>query len=61
MRKAVESLTEVQAELGDRGLGLKVFDNYCPCGVTEGMWKSYQDPGYVADPAEALAATVDAR
>jgi D-alanyl-D-alanine dipeptidase len=61
LRKAAEPLTEVQAELGDRGLGLKVFDDCRPYGVTESMWKPYQDPGYVADPAEAPAATVNAR
>ncbi len=51
-KPAAESLTEVQEELRDQGLGLKVFDGYRPYEVTERMWEPYQDPDYVADPAE---------
>lgn len=51
-KPAAESLTEVQEELGDQGIGLKVFDGYRPYEVTERIWEPYQDPDYVADPAE---------
>jgi zinc D-Ala-D-Ala dipeptidase len=51
-KPAAESLTEVQEEFGDQGLGLKVFDGYRPYEVTEKIWEPYQDPDYVGDPAE---------
>ena len=45
MRKpAAESLTEVQEELGDQGLGTKVFDGYRPYEVTERMWDLVRTP-----------------
>jgi zinc D-Ala-D-Ala dipeptidase len=51
-KPAAETLTEVQEEFGDQCLGLKVFDGYRPYEVTEKIWEPYQDPDYVADPAE---------
>ena len=51
-RPAAESLVEVQQDLEERGLGLKVFDAYRPYEVTERMWEPVQNPGYVADPAK---------
>ena len=45
VRKPVaESLTEVQEELGDQGLGTKVFDGYRPYEVTERMWDHVRTP-----------------
>ncbi len=47
---AVKALQLVQAELNQRGLGLKVFDAYRPYSVTEKMWEPIKDDRYVADP-----------
>ena len=49
---AVESLLAAQADFATRGLSLKVYDAYRPYEVTERIWEPYQDPDYVADPAE---------
>jgi zinc D-Ala-D-Ala dipeptidase len=51
-KPAVESLSEAQEDLKERGLELEVFDGYRPYRVTEKMWEPYQDPDFVADPAE---------
>lgn len=51
-KPAAEFLSEVQEDLKERGLELKVFDGYRPYEVTERMWEPYQDPDFVADPAE---------
>ena len=50
-RSAAERLARVQAELRERGLGLKVFDGYRPLAVQQALWKVKPDPRYVADPA----------
>jgi len=47
---AAKALQLVQAELNQRGLGLKVFDAYRPYSVTEKMWEPIKDDRYVADP-----------
>jgi zinc D-Ala-D-Ala dipeptidase len=51
-KSAAESLGEVQEDLRERGLELKVFDGYRPYEVTEKMWEPYKNPDFVADPAE---------
>ncbi len=51
-KPAVESLSEAQEDLKERGLELEVFDGYRPYRVTEKIWEPYQDPDFVADPAE---------
>ena len=51
-KPAVESLSEAQEDLKERGLELEVFDGYRPYRVSEKMWEPYQDPDFVADPAE---------
>ena len=51
-KPTAEFLSEVQEDLKERGLELKVFDGYRPYEVTERMWEPYQDPDFVADPAE---------
>ncbi len=47
---AAKALQLVQAELNQRGLGLKVFDAYRPYSVTEKMWEPIKDDRYVANP-----------
>ncbi len=47
---AAKALQLVQAELNQRGLGLKVFDAYRPYSVTEKMWEPIKDDRCVADP-----------
>ena len=49
---AAGSLAEVQQKLEERGMELKIFDGYRPYEVTERIWEPYQNPDYVADPAE---------
>ena len=53
-KPAAEFLSEAQEDLKERGLELEVFvfDGYRPYEVTEKMWEHYQDPDFVADPAE---------
>ena len=51
-KPAAESLSEAQEDLEERGLELEVFDGYRPYSVTERMWEPYQDPDFVADPAQ---------
>ena len=47
---AAEALQNVQIELNEMGLGLKIFDAYRPYSVTEKMWEPIKDDRYVADP-----------
>lgn len=47
---AVTALQQVQKELNEQGLGLKIFDAYRPYSVTEAMWEPIKDDRYVADP-----------
>lgn len=49
---AARALVEVQRELAQRGIGIKVFDAYRPYRVTQAMWEPIQNPDYVADPAK---------
>jgi D-alanyl-D-alanine dipeptidase len=51
-KAAAEFLSEAQEDLKERGLELEVFDGRGPYRVTERMWEPYQDPAFVADPAE---------
>lgn len=51
-RPAADALRDVQRELAERGLGLKVFDGYRPYRVTEEMWEPIRNPDFVADPAK---------
>jgi D-alanyl-D-alanine dipeptidase len=44
------ALNDVQKELAEKGLGLKVFDAYRPYSVTEKFWELVMDEKYVADP-----------
>lgn len=49
---AARALANVQRELAQRGLGIKVFDGYRPYRVTVAMWEPIKNPDYVADPAK---------
>jgi D-alanyl-D-alanine dipeptidase len=49
---AAAALADAQQEFKERGLELKVFDGYRPYEVTEKIWEPYQNPDFVADPAE---------
>jgi zinc D-Ala-D-Ala dipeptidase len=51
-RPAAEALRDVQRELQQHGLGLKIYDGYRPYRVTEAMWEPIRNPDYVADPAK---------
>jgi D-alanyl-D-alanine dipeptidase len=51
---AAGSLAEIQEDLKERGLELKVFDAYRPYEVTKKIWEPYQDPDFVADPAQGF-------
>ena len=48
---AAARLLEVQKDLHDRGLGLKVFDGYRPLSVQQKMWDLVHDRRYVANPS----------
>ena len=47
---AALALKQIQNELKEKGLGLKIFDAYRPYYVTVRMWEPIQDERYVADP-----------
>jgi zinc D-Ala-D-Ala dipeptidase len=47
-----EALVQVQRELNEKGLGLKIWDAYRPYSVTVKMWEPIKDERYVADPAK---------
>jgi zinc D-Ala-D-Ala dipeptidase len=47
---AAVALRNVQEELKESGIGLKVWDAYRPYGATKLMWEYVRDPRYVADP-----------
>ena len=51
-KPAAELLTEVQEELGDQGLGTKVFDGYRPYEVTERMWDHARTPTTAPTPVK---------
>ncbi len=46
-----KKLSEVQEELAQQGLGLKVYDCYRPLSVQKQMWEIVSDPRYVANPS----------
>lgn len=47
---AARALADVQKELKEQGLGLKIWDAYRPYSVTELFWDLVKDERYVADP-----------
>lgn len=47
---AITALRQVQVELKEKGLGLKIFDAYRPYAATEKMWEIVKDNRYAADP-----------
>ncbi len=49
-RAAADKLREVQAELKQSGLGLKLYDGYRPLSVQKKMWEVYPHEGFVANP-----------
>jgi len=51
-RDAADALAKVQADLAERGLGLKVWDAYRPLSVQQKMWDLIRDDRYVSDPAK---------
>jgi len=46
----VKALAQVQKELNEKGMGLKIFDAYRPYSVTEKFWELVMNEKYVADP-----------
>lgn len=48
---AAAALSKVQADLNQKGLGLKIFDAYRPYGVTVKFWEMIKDERYVANPS----------
>ena len=53
MRKEpAHALTQVQDELQQKGLGLKIFDAYRPYAVTVRFWELVHDERYVANPSK---------
>ncbi len=49
---AAMALQKVQAELAEKGLGLKIFDAYRPYSVTVKFWELVKDERYVANPSK---------
>ncbi|HEX4958042.1 MAG TPA: M15 family metallopeptidase [Lacibacter sp.] len=49
---AAMALREVQNELNQQGLGLKIFDAYRPYSVTVKFWELIKDERYVAHPSK---------
>ena len=49
-KTAADSLSKIEIQLKEMGLGLKIFDAYRPYTVTEKMWEPVQDDRYAADP-----------
>ncbi len=49
---AAEALKNIQKELNDKGLALKIYDAYRPYYVTVKMWQPIKDERYVANPAK---------
>jgi len=46
----VKALEQVQKELNEKGMGLKIYDAYRPYAVTERFWELVLNEKYVADP-----------
>jgi D-alanyl-D-alanine dipeptidase len=49
---AAKALRQVQLELNEKGLGLKIFDAYRPYSVTVMFWELVKDERYVANPSK---------
>lgn len=49
---AATALSKVQADLNQKGFGLKIFDAYRPYGVTIKFWEMIKDERYVANPSK---------
>ena len=49
---AAKALQKVQAELNEKGYGLKIFDAYRPYSVTVKFWELVKDERYVANPSK---------
>lgn len=49
---AAQKLLQVQKELNEKGLAIKIFDAYRPYSVTVKFWKLVKDERYVANPAK---------
>ncbi|RXK58352.1 peptidase M15 [Lacibacter luteus] len=49
---AANALQQVQQELKQKGLGLKIFDAYRPYSVTIKFWELIKDERYVANPSK---------
>jgi D-alanyl-D-alanine dipeptidase len=45
-----QKILEIQKELKELGLGLKIFDGYRPLSVQKKFWEIMPDERYVADP-----------
>ena len=52
IKEAALKINEVQKELQQIGLGLKIFDGYRPLSVQKKMWAIMPNPSYVANPAK---------
>lgn len=50
-RDLIAPLAAVQAELAEKGLGLKIYDGYRPLSVQQKMWDLIRDERYVSNPA----------
>lgn len=48
---AAHALHQVQQELNQKGLGLKIYDAYRPYSVTVKFWELVKDERYVANPS----------
>ncbi|CAN5662439.1 M15 family metallopeptidase [soil metagenome] len=46
------ALQEVQKDLQEQGLGLKIYDGYRPLSVQQKMWDLIHDDRYVSNPAK---------
>jgi zinc D-Ala-D-Ala dipeptidase len=51
-RATAHKLRDVQRELKEMGLGLKIYDAYRPISVQKKMWAVFPHEGYVANPAK---------
>lgn len=51
-REAAESLSSVQRDLRQQGLGLKIYDGYRPLAIQKKLWEAVPDERYVANPAK---------
>lgn len=47
---AAKALLQIQNELKEKGLALKIYDAYRPYSITEILWEHVKDGRYAADP-----------